>query len=129
MSMLFYLAISTMMVFLTVTIHGLGLNPRRTGLLAVLERMGARIAIYNRRQIGGGGLPQGHFDFGVGNRDRLGAAAIAVDDAHQLLAVGDGPFVGLSQDDEAVGEELRNISGMGEPVESALRRVLFDRAL
>jgi 3-phosphoshikimate 1-carboxyvinyltransferase len=35
------------------TVHGLGLNARRTGLLDVLERMGARIAIYNRRQIGG----------------------------------------------------------------------------
>jgi 3-phosphoshikimate 1-carboxyvinyltransferase len=36
-----------------VTVHGVGLNPRRTGLLDVLERMGARIAIYNRRSIGG----------------------------------------------------------------------------
>jgi len=36
-----------------VTVHGVGLNPRRTGLLDVLERMGARIGIYNRRSIGG----------------------------------------------------------------------------
>ena len=36
-----------------VTVHGVGLNPRRIGLLDVLERMGARIAIYNRRPIGG----------------------------------------------------------------------------
>jgi 3-phosphoshikimate 1-carboxyvinyltransferase len=35
------------------TVHGVGLNPRRTGLLDVLERMGARIAVYNRRQAGG----------------------------------------------------------------------------
>ena len=35
------------------TVHGVGLNPRRIGLLDVLERMGARIAIYNRRSIGG----------------------------------------------------------------------------
>ena len=34
------------------TVHGLGLNPRRTGLLDVLERMGARIAVYNRRRAG-----------------------------------------------------------------------------
>jgi 3-phosphoshikimate 1-carboxyvinyltransferase len=34
------------------TIHDLGLNPRRTGLLAVLERMGARIAIFDRRREG-----------------------------------------------------------------------------
>jgi 3-phosphoshikimate 1-carboxyvinyltransferase len=34
------------------TIHDLGLNPRRTGFLDVLERMGARIAIFNRRRAG-----------------------------------------------------------------------------
>jgi len=33
-------------------VHGVGLNPRRTGLLDVLERMGARITAYNRRRIG-----------------------------------------------------------------------------
>jgi 3-phosphoshikimate 1-carboxyvinyltransferase len=36
-----------------VTAHGVGLNPRRTGLLDVLERMGARVAVYNRRLLGG----------------------------------------------------------------------------
>ena len=36
-----------------ITVHGVGLNPRRTGLLDVLERMGARIAVYNRRSLGG----------------------------------------------------------------------------
>jgi 3-phosphoshikimate 1-carboxyvinyltransferase len=35
------------------TIHDLGLNPLRTGFLDVLERMGARIAVYNRRKLGG----------------------------------------------------------------------------
>jgi 3-phosphoshikimate 1-carboxyvinyltransferase len=35
-----------------VTVHDLGLNPRRTGLLDVLERMGARIAIFERRREG-----------------------------------------------------------------------------
>lgn len=35
------------------TIHDVGLNPRRTGLLDVLERMGARMTIYNRRKAGG----------------------------------------------------------------------------
>jgi 3-phosphoshikimate 1-carboxyvinyltransferase len=37
----------------SVTVHGVGLNPRRTGLLDVLERMGVKVAIYNRRLIGG----------------------------------------------------------------------------
>ena len=36
-----------------VTIHDLGVNPRRTGLLSVLERMGARISVYDRRRVGG----------------------------------------------------------------------------
>jgi 3-phosphoshikimate 1-carboxyvinyltransferase len=34
-------------------VHGVNLNPRRTGLLAIFERMGARITVYNRRDVGG----------------------------------------------------------------------------
>jgi 3-phosphoshikimate 1-carboxyvinyltransferase len=34
-------------------VHGVGINPTRTGLLAVLERMGARVATFNRRAAGG----------------------------------------------------------------------------
>jgi 3-phosphoshikimate 1-carboxyvinyltransferase len=34
-------------------VAGVGLNPRRTGLLDVLERMGARIGVFNRRRAGG----------------------------------------------------------------------------
>jgi 3-phosphoshikimate 1-carboxyvinyltransferase len=34
------------------TIHDLGLNPRRTGFLDVLERMGAHVAVFNRRKAG-----------------------------------------------------------------------------
>ena len=36
------------------TVHDVGLNPRRTGLLAVLERMGARITAFHRRRSTGG---------------------------------------------------------------------------
>ena len=36
-----------------ITIHDLGVNPRRTGLLDVLERMGARISVFDRRRAGG----------------------------------------------------------------------------
>jgi 3-phosphoshikimate 1-carboxyvinyltransferase len=35
------------------TIHEVGLNPRRTGLLDVLGRMGARITVFHRRRSGG----------------------------------------------------------------------------
>jgi 3-phosphoshikimate 1-carboxyvinyltransferase len=34
-------------------IHGVNLNPTRTGLVDVLERMGARIAVFNRRSLAG----------------------------------------------------------------------------
>jgi 3-phosphoshikimate 1-carboxyvinyltransferase len=34
-------------------IHGVNLNPTRTGLLDVLERMGARISVFNRRTLAG----------------------------------------------------------------------------
>jgi 3-phosphoshikimate 1-carboxyvinyltransferase len=47
----------------SVTVHDLGLNPRRTGLLDVLERMGARVGILNRRSIAGeaiGDVEVGH---------------------------------------------------------------------
>jgi 3-phosphoshikimate 1-carboxyvinyltransferase len=36
-----------------VTIHELGVNPRRTALLDVLERMGARVSVFDRRRAGG----------------------------------------------------------------------------
>lgn len=41
-------------------VHGVNLNPRRTGLLTILERMGARITVYNRRRIAG--EPAGDLD-------------------------------------------------------------------
>jgi 3-phosphoshikimate 1-carboxyvinyltransferase len=41
-------------------IHGVNLNPRRTGLLDILERMGGRITAYNRRRIAG--EPAGDLD-------------------------------------------------------------------
>jgi 3-phosphoshikimate 1-carboxyvinyltransferase len=36
-----------------ITIHDLGVNPRRTGLLDVLARMGARVSVFDRRRAGG----------------------------------------------------------------------------
>jgi 3-phosphoshikimate 1-carboxyvinyltransferase len=35
-----------------ITIHDVNLNPRRTGLLDVLDRMGARVGILSRRRVG-----------------------------------------------------------------------------
>jgi 3-phosphoshikimate 1-carboxyvinyltransferase len=48
-----FLVAATLLSGSELTIHDIGLNPRRTGLLDVLERMGARITVYNRRRFGG----------------------------------------------------------------------------
>src|SRR5918995_3665412 len=48
-----FLVAASLLAESDLTIHGVGLNPRRTGLLDVLERMGARIAVYNRRRVAG----------------------------------------------------------------------------
>ena len=48
-----FVVAATLLAGSELTIHDVGLNPRRTGLLDVLERMGARITIFNRRRAGG----------------------------------------------------------------------------
>jgi 3-phosphoshikimate 1-carboxyvinyltransferase len=48
-----FLVAATLLAGSELTIHDVGLNPRRTGLLDVLERMGARISVFNRRKLGG----------------------------------------------------------------------------
>ena len=48
-----FLVGATLLAGSDLTIHDVGLNPRRTGLLDVLERMGARISVYNRRKVAG----------------------------------------------------------------------------
>jgi 3-phosphoshikimate 1-carboxyvinyltransferase len=48
-----FIVAATLLPGSELTIHDVGLNARRTGLLDVLERMGARISIFNRRKTGG----------------------------------------------------------------------------
>ena len=48
-----FIVAATLLSGSEVTIHDVGLNPRRIGLLDVLERMGARISVFNRRKVGG----------------------------------------------------------------------------
>lgn len=107
------------------TVHGVGLNPRRIGLLDVLERMGARIAIYHRRLLGG--EPTG--DVEVRTSELVGATVLAAEvpsliDELPLLALaacharGETVVRGagelrLKESDriEGVVEELRRIGG------------------
>jgi 3-phosphoshikimate 1-carboxyvinyltransferase len=109
----------------SLTVHGVGLNPRRTGLLDVLERMGARIAVYNRRSLGG--EPAG--DVEIRASELVGATVTAAEvpamiDELPLLAVaachargetlvrGAGELR-LKESDRIAGvvEELRRIGG------------------
>ena len=64
----------------TLTVHGVGLNPRRTGLFDVLERMGARISVYNRRPLGG--EPAGDVEI---RASELVAATVSRDDVPSLI--------------------------------------------
>ena len=48
-----FIVAATLLAGSELTIHDVGLNPRRTGLLDVLERMGARVSVFNRRKVGG----------------------------------------------------------------------------
>jgi 3-phosphoshikimate 1-carboxyvinyltransferase len=107
----------------SITVHGVGLNPRRTGLLDVLEHMGAKIAIYNRRGVGG--EPAG--DVEIRASDLVGGSVSAAEvpalvDELPLLAVaacharGETVVRGASElrakeSDrlEAVVEELRRV--------------------
>jgi 3-phosphoshikimate 1-carboxyvinyltransferase len=48
-----FLAAAALLPGSTVTVHDVGLNPLRTGFLDVLERMGARVGLLNRRTVAG----------------------------------------------------------------------------
>lgn len=48
-----FVVAATLLAGSKLRLHGVGINPTRTGFLAVLERMGARISFFNRRNAGG----------------------------------------------------------------------------
>ena len=48
-----FLAAASLLPGSEVRVHGVGVNPTRIGFLHVLERMGARVSVYNRRDAGG----------------------------------------------------------------------------
>jgi 3-phosphoshikimate 1-carboxyvinyltransferase len=105
------------------TVHGVGLNPLRTGLLTVLERMGARVAIYNRRAIGA--EPAGDVELRASELvgatvtpaevptlvDELPVFALAAAHAHGDSVVRGAGELRLKESDriDAVAEELRRL--------------------
>jgi 3-phosphoshikimate 1-carboxyvinyltransferase len=48
-----FIVAATLLSGSELSVHDLGLNPTRTGLFDVLERMGARITVFHRRRAGG----------------------------------------------------------------------------
>ncbi|HEX2044583.1 MAG TPA: 3-phosphoshikimate 1-carboxyvinyltransferase [Gaiellaceae bacterium] len=48
-----FVVAATLLAGSELRLHGVGINPTRTRFLAVLERMGARVAAFNRRSVGG----------------------------------------------------------------------------
>jgi 3-phosphoshikimate 1-carboxyvinyltransferase len=109
----------------SITVHGVGLNPRRTGILDVLERMGARVAIYNRRPIGG--EPAGDVEVRASDLvgttiagdevpsliDELPILAVAACHAHGDTVVRGAGELRAKESNriEAVVEELRRVGG------------------
>jgi 3-phosphoshikimate 1-carboxyvinyltransferase len=85
-------------------IHGVNVNPTRTGLLDVLARMGARITIFNRRRYGG--EPVGDLDI---RSAELVATEITADEVPTL--VDELPLFALAAA-LARGESV--VSGAGE---------------
>ena len=115
-----FLVAATLLAGSELTIHGLNLNPRRTGLLEVLERMGANITVFNRRRIAG--EPAGDLD--VRPSELVGATVSArevpllVDELplFALLAVhahGDSVLRGAS---ELRAKETDRIDAVVEPL-------------
>jgi 3-phosphoshikimate 1-carboxyvinyltransferase len=117
------------------TVHGVGLNPRRTGLLDVLERMGARVAIYNRRSLGG--EPAGDVEVRASDLvaatvsaeeipalvDELPVFALAAAHAHGDSVVRGAGELRLKETDriDGVAEELRRLGGHVRATEDGFR--------
>ncbi|MDQ3874814.1 MAG: 3-phosphoshikimate 1-carboxyvinyltransferase [Actinomycetota bacterium] len=47
-----FVVAATLLAGSDLTVHGVGVNPTRTGLLDLLERMGARVTVFHRRRLG-----------------------------------------------------------------------------
>ena len=99
-----FIVAATLLAGSELTIHDLGLNPRRIGLLDVLERMGARISVFNRRK--SGGEPIGDLEV---RSAELTATDVGPDDVPQL--VDELPLFALAA---AVARGDSRLTGAGE---------------
>jgi 3-phosphoshikimate 1-carboxyvinyltransferase len=65
----------------TLTVHDVGLNPRRIGILHVLERMGARVGVLNKRRVAGEVLG----DVEVSGTHELVATTVSAEEVPRLV--------------------------------------------
>ena len=116
-----FLVAATLLAESRIRLHGVGLNPTRTGLLAVLERMGARIAVFNRRSAGGEPLGDLEVEAAELVATSIGAEEVpALVDELPLFALA----AGMARGDSVVtgAQELRvKESDRVESVKDALR--------
>ncbi len=75
-----FIVAATLLPGSELTIHDVGINPRRTGLLDVLARMGARITIFNRRK--SAGEPVGDVDVRAAE---LTATTVTADEVPRMV--------------------------------------------
>jgi 3-phosphoshikimate 1-carboxyvinyltransferase len=107
-----FLVAATLLAGSELHVHGVGLNPRRTRLLDVLERMGARITVYSRRRAGR--EPSGDLDV---RSAELVATEVGPDEVPRL--VDELPLFALAA---ACARGRSRVTGAGE-----LRRKESDR--
>jgi 3-phosphoshikimate 1-carboxyvinyltransferase len=92
-----FVVAATLLAGSKLRLHGVGLNPTRTGLLAVLERMGARIAVFNRRLAGGEPVGDLEVEAAELTATRIGAEEVpALVDELPLFALAAGMARGTS---------------------------------
>ena len=75
-----FIVAATLLPGSELTIHDVGINPRRTGLLDVLARMGARITIFNRHK--DAGEPVGDIDVRAAE---LTATTVTADEVPRMV--------------------------------------------
>jgi 3-phosphoshikimate 1-carboxyvinyltransferase len=75
-----FIVAATLLPGSELTIHDVGINPRRTGLLDVLARMGARITIFNRHK--SAGEPVGDVDVRAAE---LTATTVTADEVPRMV--------------------------------------------
>ena len=99
-------------------LHGINLNPRRTGLLDILRRMGANLTVYNKRELGG--EPGGDLEV-----RSAGLVGTTVEAAEVPLAIDELPLFALAASYARAEERparCRRAAGEGERSDRGDRR-------